>query len=107
MIEKQEYRTIYPIHVCRFLQNARIWSFFAGKNKRFDSRWSNDSLQAHCLGALPIDVLIYAERIKSETDLRKMVKIIEELLKIKKYEKDTFSHAQPFEKNEKKSKHNI
>ncbi len=27
---------------------------------------------------------VYAEKIKSETDLRKMVKIMEELLKIKK-----------------------
>ncbi len=84
MIEKLGNRTIYPIHVCCFLQNARIGSFSAGKNQRFDSRWSNDSLQTRCLGALAIDVLIYAEKIKSETDLRKMVKIMEELLKVKK-----------------------
>ncbi len=91
MIRKQgEGRTIYPIHVCRFLQNARIWSFSSGKNQRFDSRWSNDSLQALCLDPLTIDVLIYAEKIQSETELRKMVKIMEELLKIKKNDRDTF-----------------
>jgi len=85
MIKKQAGgHTIYPIHVCRFLQNARIWSFSYGKNQRFCSRWLNDSLQTLCLGALVIDVLIYAEKIKNETDLRKMIKIMEELLKIKK-----------------------
>jgi hypothetical protein len=59
------------------------------------------------LGALAIDVLIYVKKIKSETDLRKMVKIMEELLKIKKNERNTFSHAQPSEKKPTKSKQNI
>jgi hypothetical protein len=42
-------------------------------------RFLTDSLS----GRSCIDVLIYAEKLKSETDLRKMVKIMEELLKIK------------------------
>ncbi len=102
MIEKQGDRTIYPIHVRHFLQNARIWSFSAEKHQRFDSRCSKDSLKTRCLDALAIDVLIYAEKINSETNLRKMVNIMEELLKIKKIERDTFSHTQPSEKNEQK-----
>jgi hypothetical protein len=76
--------------------------FSSGKNQRFDSRWSNDSLQTLCLGVLAIDILIYTEKIKSETDLREMVEIMEELLKIKKNDKDTFSHAQASEKKNKK-----
>ncbi len=43
-----------------YLQNARRWSFSAGKNQHFDSRWSNESLQSRCLGALVINILIYA-----------------------------------------------
>jgi hypothetical protein len=31
-------RTIYPIHIYRFLQNTRRWSLSAGKNQRF-VRW--------------------------------------------------------------------
>jgi hypothetical protein len=48
--------------------------------------------------------LIYAEKRKSETDLQKIVKIMGELLKIKKNEKDTFSHAQSPKKRNKKQK---
>jgi hypothetical protein len=102
MLEKQGNRTISRIHVCRFLQNARICSVSTGKNQRFDSRWSNDFLQTRCLGVLAIGVLIYAEKIKSESDLQKMIKIMEELLKIKKNERHTFTHAHPSEKNEQK-----
>jgi hypothetical protein len=53
------------------------------------------------MGALAIDVLIYAKKIKSETDLRKMVKIMEELLKIKKT-KGIPSHMRSHPKKTKK-----
>jgi len=49
-------------------------------------------------------VLIYVEKRKSETDLRKMVKITEELPKIEKaQEKLSHMHSRP-KKNEKNAK---
>jgi hypothetical protein len=60
---------------------------FHWENQRFDSRWTNDFLQIRYLGALAIDVLIYTEKLKSKTGMRKMVKIIVELLKIRKTKK--------------------
>jgi len=42
---------------------------FHWENQRFDSRWSNDFLQTRCLGALAINVLIYAEKLKSKTNI--------------------------------------
>jgi len=106
MLEKQANRTISRIHVCRFLQNARICSVSTGKNQRFDSRRSNDFLQTRCVSVLAIGVLIYAEKIKSESDLRKMVKIMEELLKIKKT-KGIPSHMRihPKKTNKKETQH--
>ena len=65
---------------------------------------SNDYSQSRCLGTIASNVLIYAGERKSEADLRKMIKIMEELLKIEKNEKIPFSHAQSSEKGTKSKK---
>jgi hypothetical protein len=58
------------------------------------------------LGTIATNVLIYAEKRKSETDLRKMIKIMEELLKIEKNER-YLSHMRSHPKKGTKSKNDI
>jgi len=57
------------------------------KSSVLDSTQSSDSSQIRCLGTFATYVLIYVGKGKSETDLRKMIKIMKELLKIEKTKK--------------------
>jgi hypothetical protein len=74
------------------------------KSSVFDSTGSNDSSQTRYLGAMATNILVYAGKPKSETDLRKMTKTMEELLKIEKKRKIPSSHAQSSEKQAKSKK---
>jgi hypothetical protein len=86
-------------------EHEKIAIFPWKKSSVFNSTaGSSDSSQARYLGALTINVLIYAGKRKPETDLRKMIKFMEEFLKIEKNEEISFSHAQPSEKRNKKQK---
>lgn len=68
----------------------------------FDSTGSKRFLINSLSGTFEINILMYAGKRKSEADLRKMIKIVEELLKSYKNKKVPFSHAQPSEKRNKK-----
>ena len=85
-------------------ERKKMIIFHWEKSSVFDSTGSNDSSQTRCLGALATNVLIYAGKRKSETDLRKMIKIMEELLKIEKNEKDIFLTCAAIRKKEQKVK---
>jgi hypothetical protein len=71
----------------------------------FNSTESNNSSQTRCLGTVATNVLIYTGKRKSETDLRKGMKILEELLKIEKHKK-YLSHmrSHPKKRNKKQQK---
>ena len=75
------------------------------KSSVFDSTGSNDFSQTRCLGTIATNVLIYARKRKSETDLGKMIKIMEELLKIEKNEK-ILSHMHSYPKKGIKNRKN-
>jgi hypothetical protein len=74
-------------------ERKKMIIFHWEKSSVFDSTGSNDSSQSRCLDTLATNVLIYAGKWKSETDLRKMIKIMEEVLKIEENEKIPSSHA--------------
>ena len=76
------------------------------KSSVFDSAGSNDSSQTRCLGAIATNVLIYTGKRKSKTDWGKMIKIMEELLKIEKTKK-YLSHMHSHPKKKQKAKKSI
>jgi hypothetical protein len=82
---------ICQIHICRVLHNIKSWPFFRyEKASVFNSIWLNDFSKARCRDILATNVLIYTGRRKNETELRKMIKIMEKLLKFEKNEKYRF-----------------
>jgi len=74
------------------------------KSSVFDSTESKESSQTCRLDTLATTVLIYAPKQKSETNLRKMIKIMEESLKIEKKPKKYRYHMRSDPKKETKSK---
>jgi hypothetical protein len=83
-----------------------MFIFHWEKSSVFDSTESNDFSQTLYLDILATNVLIYVGKRKSETDLRKMVKIMGELLKIEKTKK-YLSHLRSHSRKGTKSKNDI
>jgi hypothetical protein len=83
-----------------------MFIFHWEKSSIFDSTGLNDFSQTLYLDTLATNVLIYVGKRKSETDLRKMVKIMGELLKIEKTKK-YLSHMCSHPRKGTKSKNDI